>query len=124
MAVGDYIAGPSHVLPTGGTARFYSALGIDDFIKRSHFITYTREALEKVRKQVVRLSDIEGLKLHGASLEARFAETEAAEVKQEEGKASLAETAPEAKVTQESKDAQKENPKETRQESPDKKTDH
>ncbi|MEA3560815.1 MAG: histidinol dehydrogenase [Candidatus Omnitrophota bacterium] len=120
VAVGDYIAGPSHVLPTGGTARFYSALGIDDFIKRSHFITYTREALEKVKKQVVRLSDIEGLKLHGTSLEVRFAEAEPAEVKQEQEKSSLAETPSEAKVTQESKDAQKEN----RQESPDKKTDH
>ena len=48
VAVGDYIAGPSHVLPTGGTARFFSGLGIDDFIKSSHIIAYSKKALEKV----------------------------------------------------------------------------
>jgi histidinol dehydrogenase len=123
VAVGDYIAGPSHILPTGGTARFYSALGIDDFIKRSHFITYTREALEGVKKQVVNLSEIEGLKLHKASIEVRFPDSEVPAVREEEKKVSLAEPASEAKTTQEIKDVQKENPKESSQESPDKKGD-
>lgn len=71
--VGDYVAGPSHVLPTGGTARFYSALGVDDFVRRSHLICYTKEALEKARDQIVKLAEIEGLNFHKNSIEARFA---------------------------------------------------
>ncbi|MEA3329046.1 MAG: histidinol dehydrogenase [Candidatus Omnitrophota bacterium] len=123
IAVGDYIAGPSHILPTGGTARFYSALGIDDFIKRSHFITYSREALEKVKKQIGRLAEIEGLKLHKNSLDVRFPEPETV-LAREERKKNFSEPPLGAKSTQEIKDAQKgKNPKDP-QESPDKKTDH
>jgi len=70
--IGDYVAGPSHVLPTGGSARFYSSLGIEDFTKRSHVISYTRDALERVRVLVDRLTDIEGLRLHAESVRIRF----------------------------------------------------
>ena len=70
--VGDYVAGPSHVLPTGGSARFYSSLGVEDFTKRSHVISYTRDALEKVAGLVDRLTRIEGLLLHGRSVQVRL----------------------------------------------------
>ena len=72
VAVGDYIAGPSHVLPTGGTARFFSGLGIDDFIKSSHIITYSKKALEKVKEPIEKLTEIEGLKKHLESIKIRF----------------------------------------------------
>ena len=61
-AVGDYVAGPSHVLPTNGTARFFSGLGVSDFLKTSHVISYTRKALEKIRKPAEYLASLEGLK--------------------------------------------------------------
>jgi histidinol dehydrogenase len=70
--VGDYVAGPSHVLPTGGTARYFSALSASDFIKSTQVISYTREALAKVREHVRKLTEIEGLVLHRISLECRF----------------------------------------------------
>jgi len=70
--LGDYIAGPSHVLPTGGTARFFSPLSASSFIKSTQLISYTREALEKVRDHVHQLTELEGLILHKISLEARF----------------------------------------------------
>ena len=72
VAVGDYIAGPSHVLPTGGTARFFSGLGIDDFMKSSHIISYTKKALEEVRGSIEKLTEIEGLPKHMDSVNARF----------------------------------------------------
>ena len=72
VTVGDYIAGPSHVLPTGGTARFFSGLGIEDFVKRSHIISYTRKALEEVRDAIEKLTTIEGLPKHMDSVNARF----------------------------------------------------
>ena len=72
VSVGDYIAGPSHVLPTGGTARFFSGLGIDDFMKRSHIIFYTKKALEKVRGPVEKIAGIEGLTKHVESVRVRF----------------------------------------------------
>lgn len=71
-AVGDYIAGPSHVLPTGGTARFFSGLGIFNFMKSSHIITYSKKALEDVKKQIEKLSAIEGLPKHFESVKVRF----------------------------------------------------
>ncbi len=71
-ALGDYIAGPSHVLPTGGTARFFSGLGVDDFIKKTHIVSYTKKALEKVKDRVEMLSEIEGLKRHSESIKIRF----------------------------------------------------
>ncbi len=75
--VGDYIAGPSHVLPTGGTAKYFSPLSASTFIKSSQVITYTREALLKGREHVQKLTDMEGLVLHRISLEARLVEENA-----------------------------------------------
>ena len=72
--VGDYAAGPSHVLPTGGTARFFSGLGVGEFIKRTHVIGYTRKALENDRDMIERLATIEGLGKHWESVAARFNE--------------------------------------------------
>jgi histidinol dehydrogenase len=71
-AVGDYVAGPSHVLPTGGTARFFSGLGIDDFIKSSHLISYSKKALEKAKEPIEKISAIEGLPKHLESVKVRF----------------------------------------------------
>ena len=73
-AVGDYIAGPSHVLPTGGTARFFSGLSLNDFLKGSHIISYSKKALERVREPAEKLSQIEGLKAHMESIKVRFEE--------------------------------------------------
>ena len=70
--IGDYIAGPSHVLPTGGTARYFSPLSASTFVKSSQIISYTKEALEKTREYVQKLTDMEGLLLHKISLESRF----------------------------------------------------
>jgi len=71
-AVGDYIAGPSHVLPTGGSARFSSGLGVNDFMKSSHVITYSRKALERVRGAIQTLTEIEGMQKHMQSVKVRF----------------------------------------------------
>lgn len=71
-AVGDYIAGPSHVLPTGGSARFFSGLSIDDFHKSMHIISYSKKALEKVREPIQIIASLEGLKMHKESIEVRF----------------------------------------------------
>jgi histidinol dehydrogenase len=70
--VGDYIAGPSHVLPTGGTAKYFSPLSASTFIKSSQIISYTKEALGKSREHVQKLTEMEGLYLHRISMEARF----------------------------------------------------
>lgn len=70
--IGDYIAGPSHVLPTGGTGRYFSPLSASTFIKSSQIIRYTPEALEASKEHVQRLTDMEGLFLHRISLEARL----------------------------------------------------
>ena len=72
VSVGDYIAGPSHVLPTGGTARFFSGLRIEDFVKSSHIISYTKKALEEVKDSIEKLTTIEGLSKHMDSVNARF----------------------------------------------------
>lgn len=71
-AIGDYIAGPSHVLPTNGTARFFSGLSLSDFIKSNHIISYSRKALEKVKEPLEKIVGIEGLKKHLESVRARF----------------------------------------------------
>ncbi|MBN1871426.1 MAG: histidinol dehydrogenase [Candidatus Omnitrophica bacterium] len=71
-AVGDYVAGPSHVLPTGGTARFFSGLGLNDFIKSSHIINYTKKGLEKVRGSLEKVANMEGLPKHLESVNVRF----------------------------------------------------
>jgi len=70
--LGDYFAGPNHVLPTNGTARFSSPLSVDSFIKKSSFLYYPREALEEVKDDVVRLADAEGLTAHANSVAVRF----------------------------------------------------
>jgi histidinol dehydrogenase len=71
VAVGDYAAGPSHVLPTGGTARFTSGLSANDFLRRSSVLAFTREGLAAMAEDVVRLAHREGLTAHAASVELR-----------------------------------------------------
>ena len=73
-AVGDYIAGPNHVLPTGTAARYASPLGVDDFLKKSSLISYTKAALEEVTPAVVKLAEVEGLEGHAAAMKIRFEE--------------------------------------------------
>ena len=75
-ALGDYLAGPNHTLPTSGTARFSSPLGVDDFVKRSSFLYYSPKALEKVADRVVEFAQREGLDAHGRSVSIRFAKKE------------------------------------------------
>jgi histidinol dehydrogenase len=72
-SVGDYVAGPNHVLPTGGTARFFSPLSTDDFMKRSSLIFYTKEGLDKVGEAVMQIADVEGLEAHGNTIRVRMA---------------------------------------------------
>ncbi len=72
VTVGDYVAGPSHVLPTGGAAGTFSGLGIDDFIRRTHLISYTRKALERVREPLEQLTAIEGLPRHYDAVKIRL----------------------------------------------------
>ena len=72
VTVGDYIAGPSHVLPTGGAARMFSGLGIDDFIRRTHLISYTKKALERFREPLEQLTAIEGLPRHFDAVKVRL----------------------------------------------------
>ncbi len=72
VAVGDYIAGPNHVLPTGGTARFFSPLGVEDFIKRTSFMKFEPPKLRELGADIVRLANVEGLTGHGASVELRL----------------------------------------------------
>ena len=71
-AVGDYVAGPSHVLPTNGTARFFSGICLSDFLKSSHVISYSRKALEKVKAPIEYLAKLEGLVKHMESVKIRF----------------------------------------------------
>ena len=70
-AIGDYLAGPSHILPTAGTARFSSPLGVYDFVKRSSVISFSSEALQKYGVYAARLAEIEGLHAHGRSITVR-----------------------------------------------------
>ncbi len=71
-ALGDYLAGPNHTLPTSGTAKFSSPLGVDDFIKKSSFSYYSEEALKKVAGKIKYFADKEGLQAHGKSAVIRF----------------------------------------------------
>ena len=70
--LGDYFAGPNHVLPTNGTAKFFSPLGVDDFIKKSSIISYSREALAPVYKDIVSFAECEKLTAHANSIRVRF----------------------------------------------------
>ncbi|MBC2169816.1 histidinol dehydrogenase [Listeria booriae] len=72
--LGDYFAGPNHVLPTSGTARFFSPLGVADFCKRTSFISYTKEALAKEKDAIVLLAEKEGLTAHARAIQIRFEE--------------------------------------------------
>jgi len=70
--VGDYVAGPNHVLPTGGTARFSSPLSVEDFIKRSSIISYSRSALEAEAATIVTIAEAEGLDAHADAVALRL----------------------------------------------------
>lgn len=70
--LGDYFAGPNHVLPTSGTARFFSPLSVDSFVKKSSFIYYTKDALGSAASDIVTLADCEGLTAHANSIKVRF----------------------------------------------------
>jgi histidinol dehydrogenase len=73
VAVGDYLAGPNHVLPTGGTARFFSPLGVDDFLKRTAFVRFEAPKLRELGVELIRLAELEGLAGHGRSVDLRLA---------------------------------------------------
>lgn len=70
--LGDYFAGPNHILPTNGTAKFFSPVNVDDFIKKTSIISYSREALEKVHKDIEKFAESEGLTAHANSIKVRF----------------------------------------------------
>ena len=70
--LGDYYAGPNHVLPTNGTAKFFSPLNVDDYVKKSSIISYSREALEKVHEEIELFAQKEGLTAHANSIHVRF----------------------------------------------------
>lgn len=70
--LGDYMAGPNHVLPTNGTAKFFSPLNVDDFVKKSSLISYSREALEEVHEDIIRFAKAEQLTAHANSIAVRF----------------------------------------------------
>jgi histidinol dehydrogenase len=72
VSVGDYLAGPNHVLPTGGTARFFSPLGVEDFMKRMSFVRFEPPKLRELGADVIRLSELEGLTGHGRAVELRL----------------------------------------------------
>ena len=72
VAVGDYLAGPNHVLPTGGTARFFSPLGVDDFLKRTSFVRFEPPKLRELGLDIMRLAEVEGLTGHGRSIDMRL----------------------------------------------------
>lgn len=70
--LGDYFAGPNHILPTNGTAKFFSPVNVDDFIKKTSIISYSREALEKVHRDIETFAESEGLTAHANSIKVRF----------------------------------------------------
>jgi histidinol dehydrogenase len=70
--VGDYIAGPNHVLPTAGTARFASALSVDNFVKKTSLIQYTQKAFQREAPDIIRLAEVEGLGAHAGSIKVRL----------------------------------------------------
>lgn len=70
--LGDYFAGPNHILPTGGTARFFSPLGVDTFVKKSSLISYSKEALGRIHEEIELFAESEGLTAHANSIKVRF----------------------------------------------------
>ena len=91
VAVGDYIAGPNHVLPTGGTARFFSPLGVDDFLKRMSVTRFEPQKLRELGADVIRLAAIEGLTGHGASIDLRLQQIRSARRQREAARDAKAE---------------------------------
>ena len=73
-AAGDYLAGPNHTLPTGGTARFFSPLSVDDFVKKSSIVYFSKEGLQRLGADIVRIAGLEGLEAHGKSVSIRLGE--------------------------------------------------
>jgi len=71
-AAGDYLAGPNHTLPTGGTARFFSPLSLEDFVKKSSLVCFSREGLKRLGRQIVQIAELEGLEAHGKSVTIRL----------------------------------------------------
>ena len=69
--LGDYMAGPNHVLPTGGTARFFSPLSIDDFIKKSSIISFSKDALNALSDDIITFANAEGLTAHANAVRVR-----------------------------------------------------
>ncbi len=74
-AAGDYLAGPNHTLPTGGTARFFSPLSVDDFVKKTSLVYFAEEGLQRLGPDIVRIAGLEGLEAHGKSVSIRLAKT-------------------------------------------------
>ncbi|MGI6010977.1 MAG: histidinol dehydrogenase [Ruminococcus sp.] len=74
--LGDYFAGPNHILPTNGTAKFFSPLSVDDFVKKSSVIYYSREALEEIHQDIIHFAEAEGLTAHANSIKVRFPEND------------------------------------------------
>ena len=72
--LGDYFAGPNHILPTNGTAKFFGPLSVDDFVKKSSIIYYSREALEPIHKDIIKFAESEHLTAHANSIKVRFEE--------------------------------------------------
>jgi histidinol dehydrogenase len=72
-AAGDYLAGPNHTLPTGGTARFFSPLGTEDFVKKSSLISFSAEGLERFGSEIIKIAELEGLEAHARSVSVRLA---------------------------------------------------
>jgi histidinol dehydrogenase len=73
-AAGDYLAGPNHTLPTGGTARFFSPLSVDDFVKKSSIVYFSKKGLQRLGADIVRIAGLEGLEAHGKSVSIRLEE--------------------------------------------------
>jgi len=71
-SVGDYLAGPNHILPTGGTARFFSPLSVDAFLKKSSVISFSRDALAEAGEHISRIARVEGLDAHAKTIEKRL----------------------------------------------------
>ncbi|MDP3044930.1 MAG: histidinol dehydrogenase, partial [Bacillota bacterium] len=74
VSLGDYVAGPNHVLPTGGTARFISALGVDAFVKRINVVSCNRRGIAKIGPAAIHLAEVEGLSAHARAVQLRLEE--------------------------------------------------
>jgi histidinol dehydrogenase len=71
-AAGDYLAGPNHTLPTGGTSRFFSPLSVDDFVKKSSIVYFSQDGLKRLGNDIIRIAELEGLEAHGKSVSVRL----------------------------------------------------